>query len=271
MEIQKINEILRMENQCTPSLTMLWKKLYAFLNPQQLKEMYNEKESFLSAFLADKQIKITSNRFNIWFGPYPTLSVVNAVFPGTAQQWLMLQLKELQDYLRIKDTERLTTLQNIQLSELIFREFYYLKVSEFMFFFQLVKSAKFGKIYNKIDPLNIIEWLRDFLYEYRNPAIDEGTEKIEAAYYKWRDEAAVKGRDFNRELPAILSAKEDEIKKQKQSSDENIDAVLESAKALMNNSFGFSEDVIDEMRKSWTARYGCSPEEYINNHNRKEV
>ena len=60
MEIQKINEILRMENQCTPSLTMLWKKLYAFLNPQQLKEMYNEKESFLSAFLADKQIKITS-------------------------------------------------------------------------------------------------------------------------------------------------------------------------------------------------------------------
>jgi hypothetical protein len=25
------------------------------------------------------------------------------------------------------------------------------------------------------------------------------------------------------------------------------------------------------MRKSWTARYGCSPEEYINNHNRKEV
>ena len=114
MEIQKINEILRTENQCIPSQTLLWKKLYAILNPQQLKKMFNEKESFLNAFSADKQIEITSNEFNIWFGAYPTLSVINAVFPRTAQQWLILQLIDLQDYLRINDTERLTALHNIQ-------------------------------------------------------------------------------------------------------------------------------------------------------------
>jgi hypothetical protein len=140
-----------------------------------------------------------------------------------------------------------------------------------MYFFMLVKSAIFGKTYNKIDPMNIMEWLRNFVITYREPAIDEGMRQIEASYEKWHDLATVKERDFNRELPAILSVKEDEMKKQEQPSGENTDAVLESAKALMNNSFGFSEDVIDEMRKSWTARYGCSPEEYINNHNRKEV
>ncbi len=271
MEIQKINEILRTENQCIPSQTLLWKKLYAILNPQQLKKMFNEKESFLDAFSANKQIEITSNEFNIWFGAYPTLSVINAVFPRTAQQWLILQLIDLQDYLRINDTERLTALHNIQLSELIFREFYYLKASEIMYFFILVKSAIFGKIYNKIDPMNIMEWLRSFVISYREPAIDEGMRQIEAAYNKWHDEAAVKGRNFNRELPAFLSAKEDEVKKQEQPSGENTAAVLDSAKALVNNTLGFSDAVLAEMCKSWAVRYGCSPEEYINNHNEKEV
>lgn len=228
--------------------------------------MFSEKESFLDAFSANKQIEITSNEFNIWFGAYPTLSVINAVFPKTAQQWLILQLIDLQDYLRINDTERLTALHNIQLSELIFREFYYLKASEIMYFFILVKSAIFGKIYNKIDPMNIMEWLRSFVISYREPAIDEGMRQIEAAYNKWHDEAAVKGRDFNRELPAILSAKEDEQKKQEQPSGENTDAVLESAKALVKNSLGLSEDVVIAMCKSWAARYGCSPEEYIISH-----
>ena len=233
--------------------------------------MFSEKESFLDAFSANKQIEITSNEFNIWFGAYPTLSVINAVFPRTAQQWLILQLIDLQDYLRINDTERLTALHNIQLSELIFREFYYLKASEIMYFFILVKSAIFGKIYNKIDPMNIMEWLRSFVISYREPAIDEGMRQIEAAYNKWHDQGAVKGRNFNRELPAILSAKEDEMKKQVQPSGENTDAVLESAKALVNNTLGFSEDVVIAMCKSWTARYGCSPEEYINHHKEKEV
>ena len=228
--------------------------------------MFSEKESFLDAFSANKQIEITSNEFNIWFGAYPTLSVINAVFPKTAQHWLILQLIDLQDYLRINDTERLTALHNIQLSELIFREFYYLKASEIMYFFILVKSAIFGKIYNKIDPMNIMEWLRSFVISYREPAIDEGMRQIEAAYNKWHDEAAVKGRDFNRELPAILSAKEDEQKKQEQPSGENTDAVLESAKALVKNSLGLSEDVVIAMCKSWAARYGCSPEEYIISH-----
>ena len=244
---------------------------YSILNPGQLEKIYNDDSTLLAAFSADKQIDITSNGFNIWFGPYPTLSAINAVFPGTAQHWLMLQFKELQDYIRISDSERLTISQNIQLSELIFREFYYIKVSEFMFFFQLVKSAKFGKIYNKIDPLNIIEWLREFVIVYRNPSIDEGMGKIEAAYNKCHDQAAVKERDFSRELPAILSAKEDERKKQEQTSGENTDAVLESAKALLDNSHGFSEDVVITMCQSWAATHGCSSEEYINNHKEMEV
>lgn len=233
--------------------------------------MFNEKESFLAAFSADKQIEITSNEFNIWFGAYPTLSVINTVFPGTAQQWLILQFNDLQDYLRINDTERLTTLHNIQLSELIFREFYYLKVSEIMYFFMLVKSAIFGKIYNKIDPMNIMEWLRSFVISYREPAIDEGMRQIEAAYNKWHDQGAVKGRNFNRELPGILSAKEDKQKNKEHSSGENTDAILESAKALVNNTLGFSEDVVAAMCKSWAATHGCSPAEYINNYKEKEV
>lgn len=135
-----------------------------------------------------------------------------------------------------------------------------------MYFFVLIKSLKFGKIFNKIDPLNIIEWLRNFLDEYRNPALDDGMNQIEADYIRWHDQDAVKGRDFNRELPAILLAKEDEQKKQVQPSGENTDAVLESAKALVNNTLGFSEDVVIAMCKSWAARYGCSPEEYMNSH-----
>ncbi len=266
MEVQKTNEILRMENLSTPSLTLLWNQQYSIINPGQLEKIYNDESTLLAAFSADKQIDIISNGVNIWFGPYPTLSVMNAVFPGTAQQWLMLQLRELQDYLRINNTERLTHSQYVQLTGLIFREFYYLKVSELMYFFVLIKSLKFGKIFNKIDPLNIIEWLRNFLDEYRNPALDDGMNQIEADYIRWHDQDAVKGRDFNRELPAILSAKEDEQKKQEQPSGENTDAVLESAKALVNNTLGFSEDVVIAMCKSWAARYGCSPEEYINSH-----
>ena len=118
--------------------------------------------------------------------------------------------------------------------------------------------------------MNIMEWLRSFVISYREPAIDEGMRQIEAAYNKWHDQGAVKGRNFNRELPAILSAKEDEMKKQVQPSGENTDAVLESAKALVNNTLGLSQDVINEMCKSWAVRYGCNPEEYINHHKEKE-
>lgn len=236
------------------------------MTPQQLKKQYVDCESFLDAFSAEKQTEITKNLHNVWFGEFPTLGVINNVFPNTAQKWLILQIDDLQKYVRLGDSEKFTTLQFIQLVELIFREFYYLKVSEIMYFFMLIKSATFGKIYNKIDPLNIMEWLRQFIVFYRKPAIDEGMQQIETAYYKWHDQYAVKGRDFNRELPAIMKL----INSKEDSKSENIatnstDKILESALGLVNNTAGLMESDLESVSKIWAKKYGCTPQEYIKN------
>lgn len=231
--------------------------------------MFNEKESFLAAFSADKQIEITSNEFNIWFGAYPTLSVINTVFPGTAQQWLILQLNDLQDYLRIGDTERLTEFHNIQISVLIFREFYYLKVSEIMYFFMLIKSAIFGKIYNKIDPLNIMEWLRHFVVFYRKPAIDAGMQQIEDAYEQWHSQNVIKDRDLNHELPNLMRLISEKIGGNKAPDPEGSDLVYESALTLVNNTAYLSPEDLMAVCRVWTARHGCDPYEYVTK-NKKE-
>ena len=246
------------------SLTTVKRQCYAFMGVENVTEAFNDPNSFINKYSAQNQALLVKSLDDVWFGMHPTLTVINKAFPGHVQIWLRRHLEEMQKYLGPRG--RFTEEQLYQLPQHIFLEFPWLKVSELMYFFWLCKDEVFGTIYGHIDPPYIMSALRIFVTEYRNPAIDEGIGKIEAAYYRWHDQDAVKGRDFNRELPAILLAKEDEQKKQVQPSGENTDAVLESAKALVNNTLGFSEDVVIAMCKSWAARYGCSPEDYMNSH-----
>lgn len=257
----EIMEIIKQQEQ--PSLAMLQTKLMTILSVREVREVFDCGESVVEAFSPSSQYSIVQNEHNVWFGKYPSLVTINIAFPKTSEGLVVKMLFDLEKH--ICASKKLDEIQFIQLSQMIVSEFYFLKISELILFFWKCKSGEIGKFYGQIDPLNLLEWLRNFVYEYRKDAIDADFQRIKDAYNRWHDEGAVKGRDFLRELPAIMKAlnsKEDPESEKMPSS--NTDKILESAMGLVNNTAGLSKADQEAISKIWEKKYGCTPQEYIN-------
>lgn len=77
------------------------------------------------------------------------------------ESWLEIQLYDLAEFSGCK--EKQSAYQRIETARLIITNFYFLKVTELMYFFQLFKSGSFGRFYGVVDGLVIMESLRKFL------------------------------------------------------------------------------------------------------------
>lgn len=244
---------------------MLQTKLMTILSVREVRELFDDGDSVVKAFSPSSQYSIVQNEHNVWFGEYPSLVTINIAFPGVSEGLVVKMLFDLEKH--ICASKELTSLQFIQLAQMIVSEFYFLKISELILFFWKCKSGEMGKFYGQIDPLNLLEWLRSFVYGYRKDAIDTEFQKLEDAYNRWHDEGAVKGRDFNLQLPSIMKAinsKEDP--KSEKTSPSSSDKILESAMGLVNNTAGLSTADQEAVCKIWEKKCGCTPQEYITNH-----
>lgn len=118
------------------------------------------------------------------FGSLPELSVLRRVYGDNAPvMWLIPQLKNLSEYCGVK--EKMTTEMLMSCAQVIATDYYYLKISELMYFFHRFKGGHYGEFYGAVDPLRITSALSVFVSRERNDIIDR---KIQADNERRREE-----------------------------------------------------------------------------------
>ena len=121
-------------------------------------------EQFQSVYNPDMQFLICKDKKSCFMGDLPTLAELNMCYgPGSGAIWLVPQLFDLSEYCGVR--EKMQDIVLSQCAKVIDAEFFWLKVSEIMLFLFWFKSGKYGRFYGTVDPLVIMEALREFLKE----------------------------------------------------------------------------------------------------------
>lgn len=109
----------------------------------------------------------------------PSLSRLQGTYgEKTAETWLEIQLRDLAEFSGSK--EKMSIQQMEQLSQVIIRNYGYLKVTELMVFFQRFKAGYYGKFYGSVDAMTITTAIREFM-EYRAAKLNEIVQAKERA------------------------------------------------------------------------------------------
>ena len=88
--------------------------------------------------------------------------------------------------------------QMAQTADLILDEFYYLNIEDFKLCFNMAKSGKFGKVYDRIDGQVIMDWLSTYL-NMRIETVVSGNEQKHASV-KIQEKNAKSILDINAEI-----------------------------------------------------------------------
>ena len=100
---------------------------------------------------------------------FPTLGRVNTLYgEGTAEQWLTYQIGQLSLFC---GTENMKGHQLAYLCSYIVGDYYYLSVTQLVYFFHQIKMGKYGSFYGRVDPQKITEALHSFIQQ-RNDILD---------------------------------------------------------------------------------------------------
>lgn len=125
-------------------------------------------EEFMTKVTPDTGYKFARNVEVAIMRNYPTLAEINFTYgEGTADNWLTTQLADVALFTGAKNLDKY---QQTQTARLIASQYYYIKITEFLVFFQWFKGGKYGKFYGSVDPMVIMCALRDFITE-RNEII----------------------------------------------------------------------------------------------------
>ena len=137
---------------------------------EECRSKYGSSESFLAMFNPDKQYVYCLYRDKCFCGSAPSLSVVSKCYGSNVSELFVgANIKDLMEYTGNKG--KLTIHQIDALSKVIVSTFYYLKVTELMFFFFQFKAGRYGTFYGQVDAIKITEALRSFL-KFRNETLD---------------------------------------------------------------------------------------------------
>ena len=229
-------------------------------------------KEFLLTVTPSQQSELYKDIPNCYFGEYPTLMELNKYYTAkTAQAWLIPQLLDLSEYCGVK--EKFTTNQLNQCSDIIAKDYAYLKVSEIMLFFARFKRCYYGRLYGSVDPLVIIEALKKFCHErimayYEKNNMEEEkkvTEGLKGAC-SWDEFVKMKKQmhsNLNMQksnlenLKGIVTTKT--TIQTKKSFEEKIPDI---AKDIVENTYNLDEYTLNQFRGFFEDKFGCKPEEY---------
>ena len=126
----------------------------------------------LERFNPSVQHKCYANPERCISGDAPTLGVVRRDYgEQVAVDWLTIELNDYQNFVGVKEENKAPLDVVSELSRMILRRYYYLKLSELMLFFQRLKYYEYGEIYGYVDAGRILRALRSFMAE-RNVIIE---------------------------------------------------------------------------------------------------
>lgn len=138
------------------------------LSDTSLPQVSQQKKQQLEQFLINNspaiQSQMAASPKNCMFGDSPELYKLKKQYGDNAPvAWLIPQLKDLSEYCGVKD--KLMNEHLLQCARVLASEYGYLKTSEFMLFFHLFKTGRYGEFYGNVDPLKISAALRKFLID----------------------------------------------------------------------------------------------------------
>lgn len=137
----------------------------------KIRQAYGDSKNFLVLFNPTNGIAYTRNEEDAFMGKYPVLAELNATYGETmAQMWLIPQLKDISEYAGCRD--KFTMEQLERTAQVIADNYYFLKVTEILVFFERFRSARYGRFYGAVDSLLIMEALNTFVRE-RNDIINK--------------------------------------------------------------------------------------------------
>lgn len=120
----------------------------------------------LSKFNPGNQVQFCRDAERVFFGKAPALDLITEAYGrSTAESWLEIQLNDLLEFAGCK--EKLRKEQMEELAAMIYEEYSYFKLTEFMLFFQRFKRCEYGKFYGVVDPMVILQALASFNDECR--------------------------------------------------------------------------------------------------------
>ncbi len=140
-----------------------------------MQKWQEDRKKLLMDYNPTVQREICSNRDLCFFGKFPTLAKINSTY-GTQMSvaWLIPQLMDLSEFCGSK--EKLFGDKLEECAWLIAQNYFYLKISELMLFFNRFKQGKYGHFYGSVDPLVIMTALQDFLRERGDAIFDHKSE-----------------------------------------------------------------------------------------------
>ena len=129
-----------------------------------VRQKYGGREDFLLKLNPSVQIFAARNPERAFFGEAPTLAIMRKTYgDGFPATWLLPQILDLVVYSNSKGT--LNEQQQEFLAEAIANEYYFLKASELQLFFYRFKTGAYGHFYGVVDPMKIMEGLKQFMKE----------------------------------------------------------------------------------------------------------
>lgn len=154
-------------------------------NDKELAKAREKATAFLLDYSPNLQGVICNDMELCFFGDFPTLAKVNATLGNkVSTAWLVPQLANLSEFCGCKD--KITPYQVKECAMLIAQNYYYLKVSELMLFFNRFKQGKYGRFYGAVDPLVIMTALQSFLRDRADAIFHHDSEEN---YRRMKEEA----------------------------------------------------------------------------------
>ena len=213
-----------------------------------------------------KMISVCKDRDDCLFGVHPTLLEMNESCKGSGLAAISkcLDLMNVATNYKVK----LDVIQVAMATEMIYSKFFYLKETEIMLFFHdYFMYLGSDEFYGSIEPKTIIDMLTKWVREKRGMAISRHEELLaqqrkeeEKPYLMTWEEFCHKNGNNSSNNPKdrILSG----FGKRKVPQDTK-ESITESALAIIENKWGYDNDTMMDARRSFTYRYGYTPEDYL--------
>ncbi len=177
--MEHVNKIgIRIESQDLPDIS---KK--PSLIAVRVIERYGDGLCFAKTFNPSLQKVCAQNKERSFMGEAPSIATLLQAYPEKqVSAWIMDQLENLNDFTGVNG--KIDTNQMIELAGIIETEYYFLKASELLLFFHMLKGGSFGVFYGNVDPMMISRALIDFKV-YRRQQLEAYDREIQR---KKRDE-----------------------------------------------------------------------------------
>lgn len=138
-----------------------------------IRKTKEEARKLLEKFNPSEQTALAVNPTLCVMCEAPTLATVRKEYgEQVVNDWLAIELDDYQNFVGVKEDNKVSYAVIKELSRMIQNRYFYLKLTEIMLFFQRLKYGDYGEMFGCVDAVRILRALRSFVFD-RNIIIDK--------------------------------------------------------------------------------------------------